>query len=89
MPCGKFLLHHMSQPKPSKHKIKCLRSFQNNNKILLIIKNWDTWQHITCSHYSLKNRILIASDNTYITSQNMKAYFIEFFFHPKFVVICD
>jgi hypothetical protein len=32
-----------------KHKL-----FQNNNKIFLIIKSWNTWQHITCSHYSPK-----------------------------------
>jgi len=35
-------------------KIKCLRLFQNNNKIFQIIKSWDTWRHITCSHCSLK-----------------------------------
>jgi len=35
-------------------QIKCLGLFQNNNKIFLIIKSWDTWQHITCSHCSQK-----------------------------------
>ncbi len=35
-------------------KIKHLNLFPNNNKILLIIKNWDTWQHIACSHCSPK-----------------------------------
>jgi hypothetical protein len=35
-------------------KIKHLRLFQNNNKIFLIIKIWDMWQHITCSHCSSK-----------------------------------
>jgi hypothetical protein len=35
-------------------KIKHLRLFQNNNKIFLIIKSWDTWQHIICSHCSPK-----------------------------------
>jgi hypothetical protein len=41
MPHGNFLLHHVSQSKPSKHKIKCLILFQNNNKIFLITKNCD------------------------------------------------
>ncbi len=35
-------------------KIKHLKLFPYNNKILLIIKNWDTWQHIACSHCSPK-----------------------------------
>ncbi len=55
MPHGKFLLHHMSQLKLSRHKIKCLRLFQNNNKIFVSLKSWDMWQHITCFHYSPKN----------------------------------
>jgi hypothetical protein len=54
MPCGKFSLHHMSQSKPFKHKTKHLILFQNNNNIFLIIKSWDTWQHIIGSHYSPK-----------------------------------
>jgi hypothetical protein len=41
MPHGNFLLHQVSQSKPSKHKIKCLILFQNNNKIFLITKNCD------------------------------------------------
>ncbi len=44
----------MSRSKPSKHKNKCLRLFQNNNKLFLIIKSWDMWQDITCSHCSPK-----------------------------------
>jgi hypothetical protein len=40
MPRGKFLLHHVSQSKSSKHKIKHFILFQNNKK--LIIKSWDT-----------------------------------------------
>ncbi len=54
IPHGKFLLHHMSQSKPSNPIIKRLRLFQNNNLKFLIIKNWDTWQHITYSHCSPK-----------------------------------
>jgi hypothetical protein len=45
------MCHNLNNPNI---KIKCLRLFQNNTKIFLIIKNWDTWQHITCSHCSLK-----------------------------------
>ncbi len=89
MPHGNSLLHHMSQSKPSKHKNKCLELFQNNNKIFLIIKSWYTWKHITCSHCSPKNCILVASDNTCMTSQSMKVYFVDLFFHPKFVVVYD
>jgi uncharacterized secreted protein with C-terminal beta-propeller domain len=64
--------HNLNHPNI---KINCLRLFQNNNKIFLIIKNWDTWQHLTCSHCSPKSCILVTSDNTYMTSQRMKAYF--------------
>jgi hypothetical protein len=31
-------------------KIKHLKLFQNNYKLFLIIKSWDMWQDITCSH---------------------------------------
>ena len=55
MPCGKFfLLHRLSQSKPSIHKNECFKLFQNNNKLFLIIKSWDTWQHIICSNFSPK-----------------------------------
>jgi hypothetical protein len=33
--------------------------------------------------------ILIVNDNTYLGSQRMKLYFVEFFFHPKFIVVCN
>ncbi len=89
MPHGKFILHHVSQSKPSKYKNKRLGLFQNNKDIFLNIKSWDTWQHIICSLVHQKSRILVASDNTYMISQRMNAYFVDFFFHPKFVVICD
>jgi hypothetical protein len=41
-----------------------------------------------------KNCILVASDNTYMASQRMKVYFINFFFHLIFLsfvanVTCD
>ncbi len=36
-----------------------------------------------------KSCILVTSDNMYMTSQRMKAYFIDFFFHLKFVVVYD
>ncbi len=45
------------------------------------------WQHITCSIVHKKNHILVASDNMYMTSQRMKGYFVDFFFHPKFIVV--
>ncbi len=35
-------------------KIKHFKLFQNNNNIFVIIKSWDTWQHIICSHCSPK-----------------------------------
>jgi hypothetical protein len=38
MPCGNFLLHHVSTSKPSNIKIKGLKLFQNNNKIFLLLK---------------------------------------------------
>ncbi len=36
-----------------------------------------------------KNHILVTNDNTYVANQRMKAYFINFFFHSKFLVIYD
>ncbi len=30
--------------------------------------------------FTKKSRILVVNDNTYMTSQKMKVYFIEFFF---------
>ncbi len=39
--------------------------------------------------FTKKSRILVANNNTYMTSQRMKAYFVDFFSHPKFVLICD
>jgi len=35
-------------------KSERFKIFQNNNKIFLIIRSWDTWQHMTCFHCSLK-----------------------------------
>jgi hypothetical protein len=35
------------------------------------------------------NCVLVANNNTYSSSQRMKLYFVEFFFHPKFIVFCD
>jgi hypothetical protein len=43
--------HNLNHPNI---KFKRLKLFQNNNNIFFIIKNWDTWQHITCSHCSPK-----------------------------------
>jgi len=45
---------HVSQSKHPNIKIKGFRLFQNNNKKIIIIKNWDTWQHIICFHCLLK-----------------------------------
>jgi hypothetical protein len=28
-------------------------------------------------------KLLVASDNMYMTNQRMKVYFVNFFFHPK------
>ncbi len=42
--------HNLNHPNI---KIKHLGLFQNNKKIK-IIKSWDTWQHINCSHCSPK-----------------------------------
>jgi hypothetical protein len=80
------MCHNLNHPNI---KIKFFILFQINNKIFLIIKSWDMWQRITCFHCSQKNYILVASDNTYITSEKMKIYFVDYFFHPKFVVVCD
>lgn len=33
--------------------------------------------------------ILVANNNTYPSSQRMKVYFVELFFRPKFIVVCD
>jgi hypothetical protein len=33
--------------------------------------------------------ILVANDNTYLGRQRMKAYFVELFVHPKFIVVCN
>jgi hypothetical protein len=75
--------HNLNHPNI---KTKHFRLFQNNNIIFLIIKSWEMWQHIICSQ---KSRILIANENMYMTSQSMKTYFVDIFFHPKFVLICD
>jgi hypothetical protein len=45
------------------------------------------WWLFTIVHQ--KSHILVANDNIYMISQRMKAYFVDFFFHPKFVVVCD
>jgi hypothetical protein len=45
------MCHNLNHPNI---KIKCLILFHNNNKIILIIKSWDMWQHIICSHCSPK-----------------------------------
>jgi hypothetical protein len=54
MPHGIFYYtacHNLNHPNI---KIKCLRLFEIINKIFLIIKSWDTWQHIFFSHCSPK-----------------------------------
>jgi len=40
------------------------------------------------THYlfSLFN-ILIINDNTYTTNETIKVYFVDFFVHPKFIVV--
>ncbi len=78
--------HNLNHPNI---KIKHFELFQNINKIFLSTKSWDTWQYITYSVVHQKSRILVASNNMYMTNQRMKVYFIDFFFHPKFVVICN
>jgi hypothetical protein len=35
------------------------------------------------------NHVLIANDNTYMFNQNMKIYFVDFYFLSKDDVICD
>ncbi len=80
------MCHNLNHPNI---KIKRLGLFQNNKDIFLIIKSWDTWQHITCSLVHQKSHIVGANNNTYMISQRMKAYFVDFFFHPKFVIVCD
>jgi hypothetical protein len=38
------------------------------------------WEHIISFHFfHQKNHILIANDNTYIISQKIKVYFVDFF----------
>ncbi len=89
MSCGKFLLYHVSQSKPSKHKNKCFKLFQNNEKIFLITKSWDLWQYITCSHCSPK-KLHLSYKRQYIYDYSKdESVFVDFFFHPKFVVLYD
>jgi hypothetical protein len=45
------------------------------------------WQHMICSHFSLKkSHIIDANNNMYMASQRMKMYLVDFCFHPKFLV---
>ncbi len=54
MPMANFYCTTCHNPNHPNIKIKHFKLFHNNNKIFLIIKSWDTWQHIICSHCSLK-----------------------------------
>ncbi len=88
MPCGKILLHHVSQFKPSKHKkLNILNYFKIVIKYfqLLEVGTHGNTQFVPIVHQ--KSCILVASNNTYRTNQRMKAYFVDFFFHAKFVVV--
>jgi hypothetical protein len=43
--------------------------------------------HMT-THYLLSLfNILITNDNTYTTNERIKMYFVDFFVHPKFIVV--
>jgi hypothetical protein len=69
MPHGKFLLHHVSQSKTIwTWKLDILNYFKIIVKLFEIIKNWNTWQHIICSHCSEKNCILLTNDNMHMVS---------------------
>jgi hypothetical protein len=70
-------------------QIKHLRLFQNNNKMFLIIKSWDTWQHITYSHYSQKKSHLSCKRQYVYDKSKDENVFHSFFFHPKCVVVCN
>jgi hypothetical protein len=48
---GKILLHHVSQSKTIQaQKLNVLDYFKIIIKLFEIIKSWDMWQHIACSH---------------------------------------
>jgi hypothetical protein len=80
------MCHNLNHPNI---KIIHIGLFQNNNDMFLIIKSWDTWQHIICSLVQQKSHILVASDNMCMINERMKVYFVDFFFYPEFIVVYD
>ncbi len=60
------ICHNLKHPNI---KIKRLKLFQNNNYIFLIIKSWDMWQCITCSHCSPK-KLDLSCKRQYIYDQS-------------------
>jgi hypothetical protein len=89
VPCNKFLLHHVSQLKPSKHKNRCLKLFQNYSKKYLKLLEVGTCNNTSFAPIVHQKNMLIEFDNMYMANQRLKMYFIDFFFHPNFFVIYD
>jgi hypothetical protein len=90
MPCGKYLLHHMSQFKTIQaKKLKTLDCFKIIVKILKLLKVGIHGNTSLAPIVHQKSCILVANKNTYMVSKRMKVYFIDFCFHPKFLVIYD
>jgi hypothetical protein len=64
-------------------KIKRFRLFHNNNKILLIIKSWVMWQHITCSYCSPKKLHLSCKQQYIYDESKDEGVFCWFFLSSK------
>ncbi len=65
------------------------RLFQNYNKIFEIIKVGTHGNLSLGPIVHQKSHILVINDNTYMANQRMKVYFVNFFLHSKFLVICN
>jgi len=70
-------------------KLNTLDYFKIIVKILKILKVGTHGNTSFAPIVHQKSRILVASENTYMVSKRMKVYFIDFGFHPKFLVICN
>ncbi len=68
-------------------KIIHLKIFQNNNNIFLIIKSWDMWQHITCSHCSPK-KLHLSCKQQYVYNKSKDESVFHWFFLSSKICCC-
>ncbi len=47
------------------------------------------WQHIICLNCDQNSYIVVACDNTYTMELKDELVFVDFFFHPIPLVVCN